>query len=554
MDATFEGRAVSADRSRAAGDRSAKIDEALSTFAPEQPGIAVAVIRDGEIVHMGGYGCANLEYGIPITPRTVFHVASVSKQFTSACILMLAAEGRLGLDDDVRRHLPEVPGLGAVVTVRHLMHHTSGLRDQWELLRWAGWRLDDVITQEHILKLVHRQRALNFAPGSEYLYSNTGYTLLAEIVARTSGQPLREFAAERIFGPVGMTRTHVHDDHELIVKDRAYSYSPRKGGGFQHSVLSFANCGATSLFTTAEDLARWLLHLETLDGTELGAQMQDRFRLNGGELTSYAAGLRVDEYRGLGRVGHSGSDAGYRSFCARFPAQRYGVVVLANLGTIVPESLAMCIAEIDLGDSMTPSPAEPSAEAAPPVPESVAGALAGRYVVSGLGTMVEVRADGGRLMVKVGEGKETAMVPVGAVPDRFAIPSMKATVVLKAGEPGPAPGPAPAAGFTIKLPGQDLDVRRILPQLPPDRLAEYAGCYYSPELDTEYTIVVRDGMPVVTHRRHEDCGLVSTGADQFEGDRQRAGRMEFARDADGRITGFLHTGSRCRNLRFERRA
>lgn len=555
MPRNSEGRApvpgqglVSTDRGRAA-----KIGEILSDITPDKPGVAVAVVRGGEIVHMAGYGCANLEYDIPITPQTVFHVASVSKQFTAACVLMLAHEGRLGLDDDVRAHLPEVPDLGATVTVRHLLHHTSGLRDQWELLRWAGWRLDDVITQDHILKLVRRQRALNFAPGSEYLYSNTGYTLLSEIVARVSGRPFREFGAERIFRPVGMTRTHVHDDHEMIVRDRAYSYSPHKAGGFRHSVLSFANCGATSLFTTAEDLARWMLHLETLDGTAMGAQMQDPFRLKNGELTSYAAGLRVDAHRGLRRIGHSGSDAGYRSFCARFPEHRYGVIVLANLSSLVPESLAMRIAEVDLGDLMAPdqeslSPAG-AAAAATPVPAETAAALAGRYVVSGLGTAVEIlSAAGGRLTAKMGDGQEAEMIPAG--PGQFSIPSMRAMVRVA------APAATCACAYTrlkLRLAGQDLDVRRVLPHPDPDRLAEYAGCYYSPELDTEYVIVVREGRPFVTHRRHEDYGMLLTAVDEFDGDRPRAGRMAFTRDTDGRVDGFLYSGSRCRNLRFERR-
>jgi CubicO group peptidase (beta-lactamase class C family) len=544
--------------------RAARIGEVLSHIDAGHPGVAVSVIYRGEIVHMAGYGCANLEYGIPITPQTVFHVASVSKQFTAACILLLASEGLLGLDDDIRLHLPEVPELGATVTVRHMMHHVSGLRDQWELLRWAGWRLDDVITQEHILKLVRRQRALNFAPGAEYLYSNTGYTLLAEIVARVSGRPLREFAAERLFGPAGMTRTHVHDDHELIVKDRAYSYSParHRPGGFQHSVLNFANCGATSLFTTAQDLAHWMLYLETLDATPLATEMQRCFRLSGGEMTSYAAGLRVDEHRGLRRVGHSGSDAGYRSFCARFPEQRYGVAVLANLGTIVPETLAMKIAAADLGRLMT-SEEEEKHDAgvgtglAPTLDETAAARIAGRYVVSGLGTQVEISSSGGRLTIRLGEGQEADMVPLAGGVLRFRVPSLRATAEAAEAALGDGHetkgGGGQVARIRFQLPGQELDVRRALPLPEGDRLEEFVGTYYSHELDTEYHVVVRDGRPVVTHRRHEDYGLLATGVDAFDGDKARAGRMDFTRNDEGRVDGFLYTGSRCRNVRFDRR-
>src|SRR5690349_8472502 len=199
------------------------------------PGCALGVVRDGGIVYARGYGLANLEYAIPITPRTIFHVASISKQFTAFAAILLAQEGALSLDDDIRRYLPELPDFGATITPRQLAHHTSGLRDQWELLHLAGWRWDDVMTTEDILDLARRQRELNFAPGSEYAYCNTGYTLLGQIVARVSGMPFRAFCEQRIFQPLGMRSTHFHDDHTEIVPGRAYSYHPRDGGGFQHA-------------------------------------------------------------------------------------------------------------------------------------------------------------------------------------------------------------------------------------------------------------------------------------------------------------------------------
>lgn len=230
-----------------------KVDQLFATWdKPESPGAAIAVIKDGVVVYKRGYGSANLEYNVPITPQTVFHVASVSKQFTAFAIALLAHQGKLSLDDDIRKHLPEVPDFGKKITIRHLIHHTSGLRDQWTLLGMAGWRLDDVITKEHILKMVRHQKELNFDPGAENLYSNTGYTLLAVIVERVSGQSFRDYTDANIFKPLGMTNTHFHDDHERIVKNRAYSYSPAgPGGGFKAAPLNYANVGATSLFTTA---------------------------------------------------------------------------------------------------------------------------------------------------------------------------------------------------------------------------------------------------------------------------------------------------------------
>ena len=232
---------------------SAKVDEIFARFdKQDSPGCALAVIKDGQIVYKRGYGMSNLEYGIPISPSSIFHIASISKEFTAMSIVMLAQQGKLSLDDDVRKYVSEIPDFGERITIRHLIHHTSGLRDQWSLLEMAGWREDDVITEGDILDLISRQKALNFKPGDEHLYSNTGYTLLAVIVKRVSGRSLREFADANVFKPLGMTRTHFHDDHSMIVKDRTSAYQPRAGGGLKVSIPVFDTYGATSLFTTSK--------------------------------------------------------------------------------------------------------------------------------------------------------------------------------------------------------------------------------------------------------------------------------------------------------------
>ena len=229
------------------------------------PGCALGIIHNGQIVYSRGHGMANLEHGIVISPGSIFHVASISKQFTDICVAMLAEEGLLSLDDDIRRHVPEIPDFGATITVRHLMHHTSGLRDMWDLLRLAGWRADDLVTENDMLWVSARQQATNFQPGDEYLYSNTGYALLALIVHRVSGKTLRTVAHERIFEPLSMTSTHVHDDHTEIVKGRTQAYEPREIGGLKISIPVF-DVGTTSLFTTVEDMARWDDNF-TIDGS-----------------------------------------------------------------------------------------------------------------------------------------------------------------------------------------------------------------------------------------------------------------------------------------------
>ena len=396
---------------RGAGDPASASDLARgidAVFAdldrPGSPGAAVSVIRDGEIIHSRGYGYAQIEHGVPVTPRTVFHVASVSKQFTAMAVTMLAAEGALSLDDPVQAHLGFVPEFDHPVTVRQMIHHTSGIRDQWQLLGISGWRLDDVITTEQILGLMSRQRELNFVPGSEYLYSNMGYTLLAQTAAAVGGMSFPEFTAERIFRPLGMERTHFHDDHEHVVPDRAYSYRPappddgegEAGGeagsgvrpepGYTKAVLSYANAGATSLFTTADDLARWLDNFrhETVGGPRVMEMMTARGVLNGGDTIPYAHGLAIGDHRGLRTVGHGGADAGFRTQAIWYPEADVGVVVLTNVANGNPGSRARQVAEVVLaGVFPEAAPGEEEEDAPSPAADSVPPPTADRATLAG---------------------------------------------------------------------------------------------------------------------------------------------------------------------------
>ena len=395
-----------------------RVDQLMVAYdRPDAPGVALAITQNGAILYERGYGSANLEYDIPITPETIFHVASVSKQFTAFAVTMLAAEGALSLDDDVRKYIPEVPDFGKTITLRHLIHHTSGLRDQWNLLALAGWRLDDVITKEHILKLISNQKELNFEPGAEMVYCNTGYTLLAETVARVTGEPFPVWTAENIFKPLGMTNTHFHDDHEMIVKNRAYSYALSPNGGYQKSVLSYANVGATSLFTTVEDLARWTSNLQ--DGHIVGGravvdQMHEPGILNDGETLSYAFGLSIGTYRGLDFVGHSGGDAGFRSYAGRFPDQQFVVVILSNHASANPSGLARQVAEVYLSDDMEPPAAadspDPPAEETPP-PSPMLTDFTGTYTSEELDTTYRLSVEDGRLIARHQRHPDIVLTP-----------------------------------------------------------------------------------------------------------------------------------------------
>jgi len=345
-----------------------RIDAILAGWTQAgKPGASVAVVQQGKLIFSKGYGNAHLEYDLPVHAETVFHVASVSKQFTAMALILLEQQKKLSLEDDIRKYITELHDYGRKVTIRQLLNHTGGIRDQWQTLSMAGWRMDDVITQQQILRMMARQRELNFAPGAEHMYSNGGYTLAAEIVARVSGVSFEDYCAAAIFRPLGMERTHFHMDHRRIVRDRAYSYSP-KGQGFDASPLNYANAGATSLFTTAPDLAKWLDNFrEPKVGGRAGVtRLREQAVLNDGRKIGYALGVSVGEYRGLKTVSHGGADAGYRSFVLWLPEQETGIVVLGNLSTFAPAVVAQKIAEVYFEGRMGPGPK-------PAVPSAVRG-------------------------------------------------------------------------------------------------------------------------------------------------------------------------------------
>ncbi len=340
----------------------------------DSPGCALSVMRDGHIIYEHGYGMADLDHDVTITPSTVFHVASMSKQFTAASIVLLAQQGKLSLDDDVRKYIPELPNFGTPITIRNLIHHTSGLRDQWALLELAGWRYSlDLITDDDVMSVVTRQKELNFRPGDKYVYSNTGYTLLGLIVKRVSGVSLREFTTENIFEPLAMKSSHFRDDHAEIVKNNAYGYEAEKNGGFRLSITNFDTVGPTSLHTTVEDLALWdeNFYHPRVGGPDFTSQMVERGKLNNGEQIEYAFGLVIGKYNGLPTVEHGGADAGYRSAMTRFPEQHFSTAVLCNSSDTFPVLLAQKVADIYLAPEMKAAASETSAAKMPETGASV---------------------------------------------------------------------------------------------------------------------------------------------------------------------------------------
>jgi len=440
-------------------------------------------------------------------------------------------------------------------TIRELLHHTSGLRDQWELLDLSGWRYSqDRITDVDVLFVLSRQRDLNFPPNTQFLYSNTGYTLLAQIVARVGGQSFRSFTTERIFAPLGMKNTHFRDDFDEIVKNMAYGYVPA-GDTYRLSVTNFDTVGATSLLTTVEDLALWDENFYTprVGGPALLRQLQERGKLNDGTQIDYAAGLQIGKYRGLNIVEHSGSDAGYRAHMIRFPDQHFTVACLCNLGTADPGSLAAKVAEVYLGAQMQPANPAPGANDAKPITLTLEQmqAKAGIYVnVKDPDDLVRWAVKDGKLQVgNIGEDQDYDVKPVSETEFHLREPESVDFAFLPA-------QPGKPLQFTLKPEGGKLDTYSALLPFSPSatQLAEYAGIYSSREIDPLFELRVElapDGKDrLVLHRLKTSPDTLQPAARDFF--TVEEGKLRFTRDNKGAINGFLLSTGRVLDLRFDR--
>src|SRR5438445_5379635 len=354
--------AASGTAASAAEDKkAAAVDEVFADLTkPGSPGCALGVYREGKIIYSKGYGLANLEENVPITPESVFDIGSTSKQFTAASILLLEERGKLSVNDNIRKYIPELPDYGQKITILHLLNHTSGLRDYLTLMDLAGINTDSVTTYEDALQIISRQKALNFAPGSDWLYSNTGFFLLSVIVKRVSGKTLREFAGENIFTPLAMTHTQFRDDHTSLIANRAMAYDAKeKAPGYRLNVSYFEQTGDGAVHTSVEDLLKWdeNFYSGQIGGKDFLTEVQEQGKLNTGKVLDYAKGLFIQDYRGLHTVSHGGAWGGYRAELLRFPGQHFSVACLCNLGSARPSNRAHRVAEVYLASLMKPKDA-----------------------------------------------------------------------------------------------------------------------------------------------------------------------------------------------------
>jgi CubicO group peptidase (beta-lactamase class C family) len=386
-----------------------EVDAIFAEFDDHSPGCALGVIRNGDFEYRRGYGMANLELAVPIDAETIFRIGSTSKQFTAMTVLLLEEAGSLTLQDDIRDYLPELPDFGETITIADLIHHTSGFRDYLELMWVAGYRDEDYYDAPELYRVLTLQRALNFPPGERFLYSNSGYFLLGEIVRRVAGEPLSAVAEERIFGPLGMTETHFHDDITRIVPHRASGYARNADGSFGISMTTLPIIGDGGVYTSVNELLAWDRNYYDNRLGEGGSALIERWLeqgvLDDGTVLPYAAGIRVDEYRGQRTVSHGGAFVGYRAEMLRFPEQMFSVVVLCNVAQANPSELALRVADFYLAEVLDPAveatETEPEAPEAPiddfPLPVAELRKYEGTYVSRELDATYRVEIREGRL-------------------------------------------------------------------------------------------------------------------------------------------------------------
>ena len=486
---------------------------------------------------------SNLEYNVAITPSSIFHIASESKQYVAFCMLLLEQQGKLSIDDDIRKYLDYVPDLGKKITIRHLIHHTSGLRDQWQLLANAGWQLDDVITQEHIIKLVSKQKGLNFDPGEEQLYCNTGYTLMAEIVKKASGLSLREYTDKYIFKPLEMTNTHFHDNYREIVPNRTYSYSPKGNSEYQHSVLSYSTVGATSLFTTVEDEAKWLMNYEhgKVGGKDLLEKMYSQGLLNSGKKLTYAYAINIGDYKGWKEIGHGGGDAGFRTYATRFPEQELGIIVFSNLASFNSYAMTMQVADL-----LLPRKEIKPANAQTFTDTNFLKKCVGRFV-SSRGAILNLAWDKGKLLNRQ-PGQTT-----GGTEWKFVVKENNKYQL----NDGPVVQFEKSAltdsvsKILFENPNSFTEyLRQPAIILKKEEIAAYSGNYYNDETEAAYTVVVKDGDLILQHRKFSDAKLSPIAPDQFSCPNWWMSNLKFHRDKKGMITGFEVNAGRVLHLLY----
>ena len=518
-----------------------QVDRLFAAYAkPHSPGCAVGIMQDGRPHYSKGYGLASLELGVPIDPaRTVFDVGSLAKPFTAMSVLLLEQEGKLALDDSIRKHVDGLSDAFQAVTLRHLLHHTGGAGDYTSELILGGVGPEDVAGADDVMRVLARRADLTAPAGTRYEYSNTGYFLLGRAVESVSGKTLPEFARERIFAPLGMERTRYLQSRSAVIPGRAPSYAPDGNGGFTLAASDWEMYGDGSLLTTAEDMLRWAAGLDSgrVGGEELTTALQTRGTLNDGTRIKAARSIVMDSYRGRPIAVSSGAWAGFIANQLRFPEDAFAVITMCNVADADVEAIGRKVADIYLADRLGPPAASPASPTAAP-DESVIGT----YANLDEGVVGTVSAKDGGLWYA---DNFMTRGSLGAAQDgRYRIGDTLSQIEfgMRPGEP---------AGATLTSDGYVVRLTLVRgPSLTPSALREYVGEYTSPVLDTNAAVIVRDGKLTYTGRRVPSMPFTPIAPDAFVGPFDSI--IRFSRGASNELTGFTFAQQRFGRVAFHR--
>jgi CubicO group peptidase (beta-lactamase class C family) len=537
-----------------------KADAFLSQWNKnDMPGCAVGVIKDGRLVYKRGFGMANLDYDIPNTPATLFNLASASKPFTAFSIALLAQQGKLSLDDDIRKYLPEIPEYGDTITIRHLLHHTSGIRDYQALVFFSGLPVDNALNDKAVLNMLARQKNISFKPGTKHQYSNSGYHLLGIIVGRVSGKSLRAFAEENIFKPLGMKNTLFFDNRFEVIKNRASGYMVGSNNRIRARSSLFDLVGGGGVLTTVEDLYLWdqNFYSPKVGNKELISMLTTPGTLNSGEKMDYAFGLWRNEYKGLPVIKHSGNMSGYRAQIVTFPEQKFTAIVLCNNSAMSPSAIVSKLADIYLeGQFKTalPSP-QKAAESLPPeiaLSEKEALRYAGIYANLESGAVFKISVKDGKLINSGLFKDEVKVLTLSEKRFLMIVGTNKYEVVPVFNQSGTI------SEIKIKTGGEkpEIFVPVKSPVDSPEKLSEYAGTYYSDELNADYKISLQGNKLSLQIGENFEAPLTASYLDFFS----TAGgqiNLPFTRDDKGKIVGFVFNsdadGREVKGIIFPRR-
>ena len=520
------------------------VDQLMRPFSgTDRPGVAVSVLKNGKVVFAEGYGMANLTDGVPMTENSGMSIASVSKQFTAMAIVLLEQDGKLSLDDDVRKYIPELKDFGTPVTLRNLLNHTSGYREILNMLPFDGWDATDAMSRDQLIKVIQRQPQLQNTPGAEYNYNNTAFGLLATVVERASGEDFRPFMERRIFRPLGMDHTTIKTHQGQVIPGSSQGYDNAEDGGFKY-VTDFASLyGASGVNSTALDMTKWMLNYRDakVGGRDAIDKLTTRGILTSGDTTGYALGLGVGKWRGQTRYSHSGGETSHRSYFAYFPEIDCGVFISSNHPSFSRE-VWNDIADAFFGELLDAEEAPAAQKTAPTTGPTAAQleAITGKYQFVGASLVIEYTVENGRLY-----GQATNQ-------PRFALDATSDSTFSFVGVPASVTFHYEADGSVkrgMHHQGGNSPIKRLEPvEMTDEEKRAYTGRYFMEELETVYTVTLRDGKLMMEHVRYDPFELTHRSGDEFTGGIWFMTDVKFYRDPNGEISGFTASNGRTRGV------